>query len=182
MQTSDHLAREMLAYCRLIIREALRHRRQGWQEYDRTFRCQWEINPSVASSLELFVTRSTGCHNTRTEAGTRYILLTVLRQQPLEHAVCFGESASARNSITNFTTGDEHPTLSSSPPLSAASTCVHFLEQGACMFPGWCNFHTTAQPVPWHTEPRIVLTPRKNLYTGVAGDMGRGRVTGSHLS
>ena len=37
VQTSDQLAREMLAYCQLTIREALRHGGHGWQDYDRTF-------------------------------------------------------------------------------------------------------------------------------------------------
>ena len=44
---------------------------------------------------------------------------------------------------------------------------------GACMFPGQCNFHMCVQLVHWCTEPRIMLTLQKNLYTGVAGDMGR---------
>ena len=47
VRTSDMLARDMLAYCRLIIREALRHGGQGWQEYDRIFRQQCKINPSL---------------------------------------------------------------------------------------------------------------------------------------
>ena len=37
----------MLAYCRLIIREALRHGGSGWQEYDRTFWCQVAIDPHL---------------------------------------------------------------------------------------------------------------------------------------
>ena len=42
--TSDPLARDMLAYSRLLIREALRHGGSGWLEYDRVFRCQLAIN------------------------------------------------------------------------------------------------------------------------------------------
>ena len=38
--TPDARTRELLAYCRLIIREALCHGGMGWQEYDRTFRRQ----------------------------------------------------------------------------------------------------------------------------------------------
>ena len=38
---------DMLAYCRLIIREALRHGGIGWQEYDRTFRRQAAIDPHL---------------------------------------------------------------------------------------------------------------------------------------
>ena len=35
----------MLAYSRLLIREALRHGGSGWLEYDRVFRRQLAINP-----------------------------------------------------------------------------------------------------------------------------------------
>ena len=45
--TPDARTRELLAYCRLIIREALRHRGMGWQEYDRTFRRQAAIDTSL---------------------------------------------------------------------------------------------------------------------------------------
>ena len=47
VQTGDREMREMLAYCRLIIRKALRHGGNGWQEYDRTFRRQAAIDNSI---------------------------------------------------------------------------------------------------------------------------------------
>lgn len=37
----------MLAYCRLTIREALRHGNNGWQEYDRSFRRQVVIDNNL---------------------------------------------------------------------------------------------------------------------------------------
>ena len=43
----DARTRELLAYCRLIIREALRHGGSGWQEYDRTFCWQAAIDSSL---------------------------------------------------------------------------------------------------------------------------------------
>ena len=43
----DPTTRDMLAYMRLIIREALRHGGGGWQEYDRSFRRQVAIDPSL---------------------------------------------------------------------------------------------------------------------------------------
>ena len=46
--TSDPLARDMLAYSRLLIREALRHGGSGWLEYDRVFRRQLAINPLLS--------------------------------------------------------------------------------------------------------------------------------------
>ena len=48
VRTEDLRTRDMLAYCRMIIREAIRHGGSGWQEYDRTFRCQVAIDPHLA--------------------------------------------------------------------------------------------------------------------------------------
>ena len=45
--TPDTCTRELLAYCRLIIREALRHGGTGWQEYGRTFCRQAAIDTSL---------------------------------------------------------------------------------------------------------------------------------------
>ena len=45
--TTDPRTRDMLAYRRLIIKEALRHGGTGWQEYDCTFRRQAAINSSL---------------------------------------------------------------------------------------------------------------------------------------
>ena len=47
IQTQDPLTRQMLAYARLIIREALRHGGGGWAEYDRVFQRQVSINPAL---------------------------------------------------------------------------------------------------------------------------------------
>ena len=43
VRRTDPLTRDMLAYCRLLIRESLRH---GWQDYDRSFRSQAAIDRS----------------------------------------------------------------------------------------------------------------------------------------
>ena len=48
VRTSDPLTRNMLAFSRLLIREALRHGGGGWMEYDRVFRRQLAINPSLS--------------------------------------------------------------------------------------------------------------------------------------
>ena len=45
--TSDPITQERLAYAVLIIREAMRHGGQGWLEYDRLFRQQAALNPTL---------------------------------------------------------------------------------------------------------------------------------------
>ena len=47
VRTTDPHTRELLAYCRLIIREALRHGGNGWQEYNHTFCRQAAIDNSL---------------------------------------------------------------------------------------------------------------------------------------
>ena len=47
VRSGDPQTRDLLAYCRLLIREALRHGGNGWQEYDRSFRRQAAIDPSM---------------------------------------------------------------------------------------------------------------------------------------
>ena len=46
VRTSDPVTRDMLAYCRLVIREGLRHGGNGWRDYDRCFRSQAAIDRS----------------------------------------------------------------------------------------------------------------------------------------
>ena len=47
VRTSDPTTRDMLAYMQLITREGLRHGGRGWQDYDRSFRRQVAIDPSL---------------------------------------------------------------------------------------------------------------------------------------
>ena len=44
------------------------------------------------------------------------------------------------------------------------------------------TFCMCVQIVPWHTEPRIVLTHQKSPCTSMPGDVGMGQITGSQLS
>ena len=47
LRVTDPLARDMLAYARLIIREAQRHGGSGWLDYDRVFRQQAALDPTL---------------------------------------------------------------------------------------------------------------------------------------
>ena len=46
MRANDQGVRDMLAYARLVIREAQRHGGSGWLDYDRVFRQQATLDPS----------------------------------------------------------------------------------------------------------------------------------------
>ena len=47
VRSRDSRTRDILSYCRLLIREALRHGGNGWQEYNRSFRRQAAIDTSM---------------------------------------------------------------------------------------------------------------------------------------
>ena len=47
VRTSDPVARDMLAYSRLLIMEVFRHGGNGWTKYDRVFYKQRSINPCL---------------------------------------------------------------------------------------------------------------------------------------
>ena len=45
--TPDQVTRERITYAMLIVKEAMRHGGQGWLDYDRLFRQQAALNPSL---------------------------------------------------------------------------------------------------------------------------------------
>ena len=47
MRANNQGVRDMLAYARLVIREAQRHGGSGWLDYDRVFRQQAALDPSL---------------------------------------------------------------------------------------------------------------------------------------
>ena len=47
VKTTDRTARDGLTYARLIVMEALRHGNRGWLDYDRLFRQQAALDPSL---------------------------------------------------------------------------------------------------------------------------------------
>jgi len=51
LQSDDPLIRDRLAYARLIIREAQRHRGSGWLDYDKIFRQQAVLDSSMKWNL-----------------------------------------------------------------------------------------------------------------------------------
>ena len=70
VRMSDPITRYMLAYFRLLIREALRHGGCGWMEYDCVFRKQLSIKPCLTwNTLELALHAVTILGN-RTSTGT----------------------------------------------------------------------------------------------------------------
>ena len=89
-RSCSDVTRDMLAYCRLIIREALRHGGNGWQEYDRTFRRQAAIDPHLPwHTLHPGLQAATVLSNRGTSGGT----ICIICREP-DHSVLCSESSS----------------------------------------------------------------------------------------
>ena len=94
VRTTDPATRQMLAYARLIIREALHHGGSGWQDYDRCFRQQAAIDRSLPWNVLLPGLQSATILGQRTPGGAHCSLcrgvehtatqcaLTCMQQQP----------------------------------------------------------------------------------------------------
>lgn len=74
VRTTDDFTRNMLTYARLITREALRHGGSGWQDHDRDFWHQVEIDTTLPLNTLLPDLQSTTILGHRTGSGTFYVL------------------------------------------------------------------------------------------------------------
>ena len=143
VRTGDTQTREMLAYCRLIIREALRHGGNGWQEYDRTFRRQAAIDSSLpwntlvpglqASTLVGYSSgRGTFCSFCREpDHNSNQCALTVM-QQPL----LSGPPIDTRRVLD---VSARRPQRLPRRPETILGICASW-NHGRCAFPGSCTF------------------------------------------
>lgn len=68
---TDPNTRDMLAYARLIIQEALRHRNTGWLDYDRAFRQQVAANPLIPWNTLLPALQATKILGNTSRFGSR---------------------------------------------------------------------------------------------------------------
>ena len=144
MRTSDPLTEQMLAYGRLLIREAQQHDGLGWLDYDRVFRQQVAVTPSLAwNRLHSDI------------QGTTILGRSSGRSMYCVH--CFeSDHASSQCALNYF----EQPASSSLPtrppsaftsfqdkgrfrawrrPESLLRICVSW-NKGKCVYPGSCSF------------------------------------------
>ena len=136
--TTDTRTRELLAYCRLIIREATRHTGNGWQEYDRTFRRQAAIDSSLPWNTLLPGLQATTLIGAHTTPGLFCSLcrepdhiatqcaLTVM-QQPV------------RPLPDSLRSVDRRPQRPQRRPETILGICASW-NRGNCAFPGSCTY------------------------------------------
>lgn len=139
VRTSDHAARDMLAYCRLIIREGLRHGGNGWRDYDRCFRSQaaidrsqrWNVLLSDFHAATIISQRTSGgvcCSLCRGFDHTSSQCALSFVQQPLIHC------PSASIAVTSTDNRVQQPRSRTPRPI------CNSWNSGGCIFPGTCTF------------------------------------------
>ena len=138
IRSADQTTRNMLAYARLVIREAQRHGGVGWLDYDRVFRqqaaldstMQWNtIHPGIQAATLTGRTAKPGvfctlCRESDHSAGTcalAYLQPTAM--QPLQAAM------STQRASTQRQYGS-----------SKKDAICYSWNAGKCRFPGRCSF------------------------------------------
>ena len=139
-RTTDQPTRDMLSYCRLLIREALRHGGAGWQEYDRNFRRQIAINPSMAWNTLLPDLQATTILGQRSGDGTFCHLCRGMDHTSTNCAISF----MSQQTISPPTNGANAPSFRRRPPPvvrpeTAMRICSSW-NMGMCVYPRSCNF------------------------------------------
>ena len=162
VKTTDPITKDMLAYCHLIIREALRHGGTGWQEYDRIFRQQLAIDhtlpwnalqPCLQASTILGQrsSRGTFCSLCRgVDHGNDQCALRAMQPPPTT-------AITAPSMVTHYS--HRFPCQE-----TRARICISW-NRGACVYPGTCAFqHICATCQRPHRARECPENPAGSLY------------------
>ena len=154
----------MLAYCRLIIREALRHGGTGWQEYDRVFRQQLAIDQTLPwNALQPGLQAS-----------------TILGQRSGRHTFCsLCRGVDHRNDQCALRAMQPPPTMATTAPSTVTCYSQRFPRQetrariciswnrGACVLSWYMRIPTHLCHLPTATPGKGIIcpeTPAVSLY------------------
>ena len=128
VSTTDAVTRDRLAYAILIVREAMRHGGQGWLEYDRLFRQQACLNPSLPWNVIHPGLQAT----------------TILGQQPVGSGTSCSLCRECDHVVSQCALAQLQPQIirSSNPTRSGTGLgriCSSW-NDGACTYPGTCTY------------------------------------------
>ena len=174
IRTPDALTRQMLAYARLIIREALRHGGGGWAEYDRVFRRQISINPALSwNTLEPSLQAAT-ILGQRTSEGT---LCTICQECDHSASQCALAPFQQQLQTPPVIVSSSAPASVYRPPRRPETLqriCVGW-NKGNCSRPQ-CSFrHICATCHKAHKARKCPDTPADSEYKSLAGPSSRAR-------
>ena len=178
VRSRDPQTRDLLAYCSLLIREALRHGGSGWQEYDRSFRRQAAINMSIQwNTLQPGLQPATLVGS----GGTPGVHCHICREPDHSATQMRPRSSSttcAPGPIAYRTSGPATaPRRISRPPRrpeSLLGICASW-NRGVCAFPGRVRTNTFVEFVSLAIEGSSALRHQKvRTTTGLDRRLGRG--------
>lgn len=130
--TTDPVTRERLAYAVLIVREAMRHGGLGWLEYDRLFRQQAALNPSLVWNTIHPSLQATTILSQRQEGSLSGTACSICME--CDHVAAQCAMAQLQQQIIR----SQQPRVSSASG-SSYKICSSWNE-GACSHPGVCSF------------------------------------------
>ena len=136
IRTESQQVHDMLAYARLIIREAQRHGGVGWLDYDRVFRQQMALDPSLRwNTLDPGIQASTLVGR----APGQLAICSICREPDhgaTQCALAYMEPPQGLNRL-----GEASKPASARPGRGdpKAPVCASW-NRGGCTFPGQCHY------------------------------------------
>jgi len=131
----------MLTYARLITREALRHGGSGWQDYDRNFRRQVEIDPTLPWNTLLPDLQSTTILGHQSGGGTFCVLCRGVDHVASQCALQWLQNPVTTSTIqlpgSSVNRRQQRPLRS--PSSHQARICTSW-NMGSCNYPGTCTY------------------------------------------
>ena len=153
--TTDPSTRDKLAYARLIIHEALRHGNLGWLDYDRSFRQQTAVDPSVAWNTMLPALQATTILGNATQPG---------RSATVQCNVCQGVDHPPRECGLSFLYS--FPLRTPQQNSSKQKICTSW-NKGVCIFPNTCTYSHVCATCPGarpYKACECSKTPDNSIY------------------
>ena len=149
--TSDATTRNLLAYARLIMREALRHNNNGWLDYDRSFRQQAAVDPSLPWNTLVPGLQASMILGNPTRQG--------IANQRQQCTLCRGFDHARSDCALSYL----HPYMRTNQ-RNPYRICTSW-NKGNCVYPGSCSFrHVCATCQLLHKARDCLKTPEISMY------------------
>ena len=172
IRAQDPAIRDMLTYCRLIIREALRHGGQGWQDYDRSFRSQAAIDRSLRWNALLPDLQASTILGQRMSGGAYCSLCRGVDHTVTQCALSDTQQPGTQAHLPSITGTVANGTRRPAPAYARDSRpiCASW-NAGACTYPNRCNFRHVCSTCGYRHQARDCRnTPGDSRYKqGIRG-------------
>lgn len=188
MRVTDPAARDLLAYARLVIREAQRHGGTGWMNYDRVFRQQAAIDATLRwNTIHPGIQAATLVGQAQ---GTAASMCTLCREPDHTAAGCaLAYLQQPVGQAPPTAAGPTRTSLPSGPPARSRyatrrrqdirAICTSW-NRGKCVYPSWCNFrHICATCQGGHMARDCSTTPADSDFKRGLSTPGRKQAAAS---